>query len=171
MAILTRLAPDVFGGQGLFDAAPRLPLQAAEGAYLDLVALPPSRQALLLESGAGGVVGFVLPLDALLEDRIDAARRLHRLLLRGKADPATLTAYRRGRLKLALRVLDAREAGVGYREIAKLLFPRLHGDDREPSDMLIARAIRLVRYGERLLNGGYLDLLRIERRAPKARRK
>lgn len=167
LAILTSLAPDTFGGPELAGAEPQSWRSAAEGAYLELGALPPARQALLVREGVGEAIGFVLPLDAFLEDRIDALRRLYRLLIRGKADPATLTAYRRDRLKLALRAVDAKDDGAGYREIAKGLFPRLLGREREPSEAVRGRAIRLVRYGARLIQGGYLDLLRPERRAPR----
>lgn len=167
LAILTSLSPDLFLGPDLADAEPGEPLLTAEGAYLDLRSLPPARHALQLGTQGGEAIGFVVPLDPLLEDRIDALRRLYHFLIRGKADPATLTAYRRDRLKLAFRALDAKDEGAGYREIAKGLFPRLLGREREPSEAVLGRAIRLVRYGTRLIHSGYLDLLRPERRAPR----
>lgn len=103
----------------------------------------------------------------MFEDRLDTAQRLYRRLAFGAVAPEVLSPYRRQRLKLALRALDGRLDGAGYREIAKILFPRLAGRDREPSELVLGRAIRAVRYGVRLMNGGYLDLLRPERRKPR----
>ena len=116
-------------------------------------------------------IAFVLPFDSLFKDRLDAARRLNRLLIAGRAAPATLTAYRRQRLKLALRALDGSLDGADYRAIAEALFgervPK-GADFRDNS--LRGQVIRLVRYGDELMRGGYLDLLRPEHRAPKRRR-
>ena len=144
----------------------------AEGEYLELRALPPVRSALFLPGQPDAkAIAFVLPFDGLFEDRLDAARRLHRLLIAGRAAPATLTTYRRQRLKLALRALDGSLDGADYRAIAEGLF-----GDRVPTgaafrdNSLRGQAIRLVRYGVDLMSGGYLDLLRPERRAPRRRR-
>ncbi len=113
----------------------------------------------------------MLPFDALFEDRLDAARRLHRLLVAGRAAPATLTSYRRRRLKLALRALDGSLDGADYRAISEALFgERVPKGAAFRDNSLRAQAIRLVRYGTQLMRGGYLDLLRPERRAPKRRR-
>lgn len=120
---------------------------------------------------APGAVALVLPLDHLFEDRIDTARRLHRLLVSGRGAPSTFTAYRR-RLRLALRALDGTLNGADYRAVAEVLF-----GDRVPrgaawrDDSLRGQVIRLVRYGVELMRGGYLDLLRPERRQPKGRRR
>jgi len=171
LAILAPLPPGLFAGPDLTVAAPGPISSAAEGAYLELFALLPVRGALLLHGLGGYAIGFVLPFDAMFEDRLDTARRLHRLLVQGRKSAATITAYRRGRLKLALRALDASLDGADYRAIAETLF-----GDRVPSgsafrdDSLRAQAIRLVRYGTRLMRGDYLDLLRPERRGPRRRR-
>ena len=166
LALLTRLPPSLFPGPVLAAADPRLIASAAEGDYLDLLALAPSNSALLLPGRSEGAVAFVLPLDDAFEDRIETARRLHRLLVRRRAPPATLTAYRRRRLKLALRALDASLAGADYRAIAEALFGERVPRGAEFRDAsLRAQVIRLVRYGIRLMRGGYLDLLRPGRRA------
>lgn len=166
LALLTCLPAHLLDGPALAGAKPVPTASAAEGAYLDLLALPPVRGALLLHGDAGGAVGFVLPFDALFEDRIDAARRLHRLLVQGRPTAATITGYRRRRLKLALRALDGALAGADYRAIAEALFgPRVPRGAAFRDDSLRAQAIRLVRYGLHLMRGGYLDLLRPDRRA------
>ncbi len=106
----------------------------------------------------------VIPLDADFATRADAALRLWRLVIgrpRGRP-PDRLTRQRRHRIGLALRALDGRLAGASYRVIAAGLF----GDVRVPAGPgwrthdLRDRAIRLVRAGIGLMQGGYLDLLR-----------
>ncbi len=172
MAIFTAMPPDLCVAPALALANPSVLATSAEGSYLDLLALPPTRRALLLGEAAAGAVALVLPLDRLFEDRIDTARRLHRLLVSGRATPSTFTAYRRRRLRLALRALDGTLNGADYRAVAEVLF-----GDRVPrgaawrDDSLRGQIIRLVRYGLDLMQGGYLDLLRPERRRPKGPRR
>ena len=170
LAVLTSLPPDLFGGRA-FEAALRSSQRAAEGLYADIDVITPAIETLVLRGELDGGIAIVITLDALFDDRLDTARRLHRMLTGGRPASADFSAYRRVRLKLTLRALDGRLAGAGYREVAKVLFPLLLGRDLQPGEALIGRAIRLVRYGVRLMNGGYLDLLRPERRAPKRRRK
>lgn len=161
LSLLTRLPPAIFAGPDLVAADPTLTASAAEGDFLDLLALPPSRGALLLSSQSEGAVAFVLPFDALFDERIETARRLHRLLVSRKSPPPSLTAYRRRRLKLALRALDGSLAGADYRAIADALFgERVPKGAQFRDASLRAQAIRLVRYGVSLMRGGYLDLLR-----------
>ena len=166
LALLTRVPAALFEGPDIAAAAPIPVASAAEGDYLDLLALAPSNSALLLADQPNGVVAFVLPFDELFDERIEIARRLHRLLVRRRAPTATLTAYRRRRLKLALRALDGSLAGADYRAIAEALFGERVPKGAEFRDAsLRAQAIRLVRYGVRLMRGGYLDLLRPDSRA------
>ncbi len=165
LALLTRLPAALFAGPDPAAADPTLITSAAEGDYLALLALAPSNGALLLPGQAQGTVAFVLPLDDLLEERIETVRRLHRLLVLRRPPPASLTVYRRRRLKLALRALDASLAGADYRAIAEALFGERVPKGAEFRDAsLRAQAIRLVRYGVSLMRGGYLDLLRPGRR-------
>ena len=172
MAIFATMPPGLCDAPALSLANPSVLVTCAEGSYLDLLALPPARRALLLGEAALGPVALVLPLDGLFEDRIDTARRLHRLLVKGRGVPSTFTAYRRRRLQLALRALDGTLNGADYRAVAEVLFC-----DRVPrgaawrDDSLRGQVIRLVRYGLDLMQGGYLDLLRPERRQPKGRRR
>ena len=142
-------------------------LAAPEGAYAELPASLTGHQVLVLSVTSPTVsVALVLPFDGLFEDRVDAARQLWRVLSRGAAPkPPELSAQRRRRLKLALRALDADLAGVGYRDIALVLF-----GDRVPRDAawrthaLHSFTIRLVQDGRALMRGGYLRLLRPDRR-------
>ncbi len=172
MAIFTTVPSNLCDAPTLALANPAVLATSAEGSYLDLLALPPERRALLLGVAQPGAIALVLPLDQLFEDRIDTARRLHRLLLGGRGTPSTFTAYRRRRLRFALRALDGTLNGADYRAVAEVLF-----GDRVPrgaawrDDSLRGQVIRLVRYGLELMRGGYLDLLRPERRQPKGRRR
>jgi hypothetical protein len=104
-----------------------------------------------------------LPLDRDFEFRADAGRRLWRGLNgRPQGMPLhALSAYRRRRLALALRALDARTDGATYREIAEVLLPvhRISGRDWATHDVR-NRIIRLVKTGFALAQGGYRALLR-----------
>ena len=111
---------------------------ASEGEYVQIGPLAAPFRALLLPAGQRDHLGVVLPLDTLFDDRLEDVRRWRRWLVRAAGGAASPTAYRRSRLKLALRALDGRAAGAGYREIARGLFPRLVGRDREPSEAVLA---------------------------------
>jgi hypothetical protein len=67
---------------------------------------------------------------------------------------------------LTLRALDGRLAGETYRGIARALFgaPRVPAGPAWKTHDLRDRTIRLVRTGVDLMQGGYLDLLRHQRR-------
>ena len=172
LTLLTRLPAALFAGPHLEAANPSLIASAEEGDYLDLLALTPSNGALLFPGPPEGPIAFILPFDDLFEERIETARRLHRLMVRRRSPPATLTPYRRWRLKLALQALDASLAGADYRAIAKALFgERVPKGAEFKNNSLRAQVIRLVRYGTRLMRGGYLDLLRPERRARRSGRR
>jgi hypothetical protein len=109
------------------------------------------------------------PLDRDFEFRVDAGRRLWRGL-NGRPQGAplhALSAYRRRRLALALRALDARIDGATYREIAEALLPAHRIPERDwGTHDLRNRIIRLVNTGFALVQGGYRALLR-----PPSRRK
>ena len=106
----------------------------------------------------------VIPLDADFEMRADAALRLWRIAT-GRPDgrPSDrLTRHRRHRLALTLRALDARLANESYRAIAQSLFgrARIPAGPGWKTHELRDRTIRLARAGMKLMQGGYLDLLR-----------
>jgi len=72
-----------------------------------------------------------------------------------------LSAYRRRRLALALRALDARMDGATYREIAEVLLPSQRIPERDWGTHDVRnRIIRLVKTGFALVQGGYRALLR-----------
>ena len=142
-------------------------LAAPEGVYADLSAFLQGHQVLVLGATSHSVpMALLVPLDELFEDRVDTARQLWRALRSAAAaTPTPFSAQRRRRLKLVLRALDADLAGVGYRDIALVLF-----GDRVPQDaawrthVLRSFTIRLVQDGRALMRGGYLRLLRPDRR-------
>ena len=104
----------------------------------------------------------VLPLDRLFDIRANAAMRLW-CSLTGRSpgpSPAHLSPIRRGRLILALRVLDGRTAGASYHQISEAVFDvgKIKGSVWKSHDIR-DRTIRLARYGQNLMKGGYRLLL------------
>jgi len=164
---LTSVNAALVDGPVLPDPTAEPTLAAAEGHYIHLAALPPANQALIAApSFTDSAVALVLPLDGLFEDRVDTARRLWRALVRGaRVKPVGFTAQRRRRLKLVLRALDGHIAGEDYRGIARGLFgARVPSDAAWRTHSLRSFTIRLVREGRALMRGGYLGLLRPNRR-------
>ncbi len=154
-------------GPGLPAADPARIVDAPEGEYLDLLALAPARQALLVPGPEDDrPLALVLPLDGLFEDRLEAGRRLRQLLVSGsKPKPYGFTAHRRRRLKLMLRALDGFLAGDNYRGVARGLFAgSVPAGAAWRTDSARSRTIRLVKDGLALMRGRYLDLLRPDRR-------
>ena len=167
MTILIDVDPDLVSGPTLSQAEPVITRQAPEGNYVDLTVITPPRQALVpTGTHSTHTVAVVLPLDDLFEDRLDDARQVWRAIRRRKTTAATpFTAQRRNRIRLLLRALDATLLGVGYREIARGLFgDRVPNDAEWRSHHLRAQTIRLVKDSRALMLGGYLELLRPDRR-------
>lgn len=172
LLLLTTLSASLVDGPALRDAEPAEACEAPEGAYVDLLALAAARQSLLLSGfRRNGPLALVLPLDGLFESRLEAGRRLLQRLVSGRASkPCGFTAHRCRRLKLVLRALDGCLAGEGYRTIARILFPgRVPTGSGWRTDSARSRTVRLVRDGLALMRGGYLDLLRPDRRRPRSR--
>jgi hypothetical protein len=110
----------------------------------------------------GKPMSVVLPLDALFDIRVAAARRLWLMLQNREPgnDSAVLSTSQCKHFVNALRALDGYLAHASYREIASVLF----GAERIPSrgwksHDLRDRTIRLVRLGNDLMQGGYRQLL------------
>ena len=167
MTVLTEVQPDLFDGPQLTNARPTIVRAGPEGRYADLTALAPPHQALIAGEPSGtSPLAVVVPLDALFEDRIEAARRVWRAIVReGKVQPAGFTPQRKRRLKLVLRALDAALLDIGYRDIARGVFgDRVSDDAAWRTNPLRATTIRLVQDGRALMRGGYLRLLRPDRR-------
>ena len=108
-------------------------------------------------------LSVLIPLGDQFQLRNHAAARFDRVLSGKRSGPLPppyrLTAQQRGRLVLALRAFDARDAGASQRDIAQLLF-RANTQGRAwtgSSDHL--RTKRILRLGTRLVGGGYLQLL------------
>ncbi|ABD89099.1 DUF2285 domain-containing protein [Rhodopseudomonas palustris] len=102
-----------------------------------------------------------VPLDAFLELRTHAVKRLWRVL-NGRSPGRPFRAMPpqlRDLHILTLRALDARLRGESYRTIAEVLLG-FHGDKTDwESDPRKNKARRLVASGERMMRGGYLTLL------------
>jgi hypothetical protein len=145
--------------------APTFERHGPGGDYL-IVSDRHGRVPVVLIDGADAATpaAALIPLDSDFAARADAALRLWRLVTgrpHGRP-PDRLTSQRRQRLALTLRVLDGRLAGETYRAIAQALF----GSGRVPAGPgwkahdLRDRTIRLARAGLKLMQGGYLGLLR-----------
>ena len=122
---------------------------------------------MLLQLAKSPAAAVVLPLDDLFPERVAIARRLWQAARRGSAPTVdSPTADQLRRRKLILRALDAYLAGCPYREVAVGLF----GRKRVPAASewrvhhLRSRTVRLVQDGLERMRGGYLRLLRPERR-------
>ena len=104
-----------------------------------------------------------LPLDRDFEFRAAAGTRLWRGL-NGRpqgASPHAISAYRRRRIALALRALDASTDGATYRDIAEVLLPAQRIAERDWGTHEVRDQIkRLVKTGFALVQGGYRSLLR-----------
>ncbi|SDF10380.1 DUF2285 domain-containing protein [Rhodospira trueperi] len=110
-------------------------------------------------------VRLLIPVWPPLEDepRVLALRRFLHLRAAGALPDQLYRPERRGlRWADMLRAHDARLAGASHREIAAALFgqERVRDDWAGSSDYLRLRVQRLVRAGDRMVGGGYRDLLR-----------
>lgn len=166
LALLTNIAPP------LADAAAALVLtetvalaSAPEGEYLSFIGR--DAPTVLHLAGHGPPAAALLPFDPLFPERVAGALRIWRAMERGVSPVVDApTAAQLRRRKLILRALDGHLAGSAYREIAIGLF----GRKRVPSanewrvHHLRSRTIRLVQDGLERMCGGYLHLLRPERR-------
>ena len=148
-----------------------------------LVCLPGGSEELLLADGfrqvrlsvrtgtlRAGPVRLRYALEGLqmLGARLLTLRRFLALLSRGSIGRALAAPEQRGRRWAdALHAWDLRQAGSTHRQIAANLFgDAASGHDwRGQSDYLRLRVQRLLRLSDRMVSGGYADLLR-QRRAP-----
>ncbi|WP_246681567.1 DUF2285 domain-containing protein [Mesorhizobium sp. B2-4-8] len=112
----------------------------------------------------GQPLAVLLPLDDSFHVRADAALRLHRRLSGRLAGPIpralALTPRHRVRLVRMVRAFDGRSSDASYREIAAVLFrtPRQSATEWKTSSIR-AQTIRLVRDAQKMMLGGYLQLL------------
>ncbi len=138
---------------------------APEGDYLEFAGR--DGPALLRLSIDDPPTAALLPFDVLFPERMATVLRIWRAVQRGQAlSVDTPSADQLRRRKLILRALDGHLAGATYREIAIGLFgsKRVPSGDGWRTHHLRSRTIRLVRDGLERMRGGYLRLLRPDRR-------
>ncbi|QYM74494.1 DUF2285 domain-containing protein [Pseudochrobactrum sp. Wa41.01b-1] len=110
---------------------------------------------------AAAFYAATLPMDAYLELRTHAARRLWRSL-QGRApgpDFRAIPAQLREWHILSLRALDARLRGESYRAIAEVLLGFRGAKEDWEIDPRKNKARRLVAHGIKMMRGGYRLLL------------
>jgi hypothetical protein len=129
------------------------------------IRLPDDHQLWLLDKHPDRPLAVVIPLDDDLPLRAASAVRLHRLITDKKVGPPprphVLTAQQRRRLILMLRSLEGHLSKASYREIASAIFDS--GVAREKAwktRPIRAQTIRLVNDAMKMVNRGYLKLLR-----------
>jgi len=108
----------------------------------------------------------VVILDEHTPDRLTTVGRFWQAMKsRRVSTDRRLTPQKRERTRLMLRAIDARQAGATYRAVAISLFPQ---HETEPGtwvgSTIRETTIRLARDGLKLVDGGYLTLLRLPRR-------
>lgn len=157
---LAHLPPTLAGPAHLALPPCEVEEHAADGVHR-LLATGPAAQLWLTKPSEAGL-GVIIPLNEGLPARLAAALDLWRRMNGQAPKPERLTKARRRRLLDGLRALDARADGASYREIARVLFPRLgipSGPEWKASAVR-ARTMRLVADATVLMRGGYRDLLR-----------
>lgn len=110
---------------------------------------------------AAAFYAVTLPMDAFLELRAHAARRLWRSLTQRPPGPpiGILPSQLRQWHILSLRALDARLRGESYRTIAEVLLGFRGTKEDFESDPSKSKSRRLVTHGIRMMRGGYRLLL------------
>jgi hypothetical protein len=129
------------------------------------IRLPGNHQLWLLDKCPDQPLAVVIPLDDDLPLRAASAVRLHRLITGKKIGPPprshVLTAQQRRRLILMLRTLEGHLSNASYREIASaLLDPSVAHERAWKTHPIRAQTIRLVNDAMKMVNRGYLKLLR-----------
>jgi hypothetical protein len=127
--------------------------------------LPGDHQLWLLDKHPDQPLAIVIPLDDDLPLRAAGALRLHRLITAYKIERVpqsqTLTAQQRKRLIQMLRALDGHLSQATYREIASALFgSSVTSEKGWKTHPIRGKTIRLVNDAIRMVNRGYLKLLR-----------
>ncbi len=165
-ALILTPAPADFGEAATLNpdvlAAAATEPDGAEGLH---IRLPGDHQLWLLDKRPDQPLAVVIPLDDDLPLRAASALRLHQLLTDKKVGPPPqshmLTAQQRKRLILMLLALDGHLSKASYREIASALF----GDGATSekgwkTHPIRGKTIRLVNNAIKMVNRGYLKLLR-----------
>ena len=111
-------------------------------------------------TSANRSVAILLPLDADFPERLASLHKLWCLLIERPMLDTRLTAQKRQRLKQMIRAFDGKSEGASTKDIATALY----GLKRVKSELWSSSALRysilrLLRDGEKLVDGGYRDLL------------
>lgn len=165
-AVALKHGPEPLGGFRITtaDLRPHIVLNAEDMVRIDLRG---ERFDLEIDGGdpAGSYAAMVI-LDEHTPDRLTTIGRFWLAMKTRRVSPDhRLTPQKRERARLMLRAVDARQAGATYRAVAKYLFPQ---HETEPAtwvgSAIRETTIRLARDGLKLVEGGYLTLLRLPRR-------
>lgn len=124
-----------------------------------------NHQLWFIDKNINGPLTVVLPLNGHLPLRAASAVRLYKLLSKRRAGPIpsaqALTPQQRRRLTLMLKALDGRLSEASYREIASALFgPYAINEKGWKTHPIRGKTIRLVNDSVKMMNQGYLKLLR-----------
>ncbi len=163
-AVILTQAPQGFEKAALLDPAllEKAQCESADGVHFRL---PGDHRLWLPEAHPDQPLAVVIPLDDDLPLRVAGALRLHRLIAAKHAGPLlqsqALTAQHRKRLIQMLLALDGHFSQASYREIASALFgPSVTTEKGWKTHPIRARTIRLVNDAIKMVNRGYLKLLR-----------
>lgn len=117
-------------------------------------------QAVVREGDLSTPLAVVLPISGQFSASLRAARSLHRAMVGAPAPLDDLTPQQQLRLDRTLIALDGAASQRSYRDIANQVFgPARVGSEAWKTSSVRDAAIRLVRAGRRLMDGGYLRLL------------
>jgi len=121
--------------------------------------------ALLGGTKAAHALAAIVPLDEMASERLSSVDRFVRSLEGRSVPDRRLTSSQRTRLSHMLRALDGRIEGASHFEIAHALYgPRLVIAAEWQESPFRYATLRLVRDGNKMIDGGYRQLLRFRRR-------
>ncbi len=163
-AVILTQAPQGFEKAASLDPAllEKAQCESADGVHFRL---PGDHQIWLPEAHPDQPLAVIISLDGDLPLRIAGALRLHRLITAKNAGPIpqsqALTAQQRKRMIQMLVALDGHLSKASYREIASSLFGSdVTSEKGWKTHPIRARTIRLVNDAIKMVNRGYLKLLR-----------
>ncbi|MDH4985055.1 DUF2285 domain-containing protein [Aminobacter anthyllidis] len=109
----------------------------------------------------------IVPLDTKASERLSSLDRFIRSSNGSSVPDKRLTSSQRTRLGRMLRALDGRIEGASHFEIAHVLFGSRFVIAAEWQESPFRYAtLRLIRDGRKMIDGGYRQLLRFQRRGP-----
>ncbi|KZD07577.1 DUF2285 domain-containing protein [Thalassospira xiamenensis] len=103
---------------------------------------------------------FIISGMKRLKEQALALKRFHAFYRTGKFPNVLYPVERRAlRWKMMLQAWDGRQAGASHREIAEVLYGHRIVAEDWSAGFLRTRVQRLLRGADRLVHGGYLDIL------------